>query len=163
MFSDPRFPPHDGEAVVTRIADLIGRAREAGTPVFYVQHAGGPGDELEAGTPGFAYRAAIAPEPEDSVTVKRLCNSFQDTDFDAKLKAAGITHLIVCGMQTEYCVDTAVRASYERGYKVTLVGDAHTTFDNGVVPASAIVAHHNKTLDGSFSTVRLAADIRFSG
>lgn len=161
MFTFPELPPHDGEAVVGRIAHLIERARAAGIPVFYVQHDGGDGDPLAAGTPGFRYRTELAPQPGDSVTVKRRCNSFQDTGLDAKLRAAGIGHLIVCGMQTEYCVDTAVRAAFERGYEITLVGDAHTTFDNGVIPAAAIVAHHNKTLDGGFSAVRPAAAIRF--
>lgn len=157
MFIFPELPPHDGEAVVGRIAHLIERARAAGTPVFYVQHDGGPGSELAAGSKGFAYRSEIAPQPGDSVTVKRRCNSFQDTGLDTKLREAGIGHLIICGMQTEYCVDTAVRAAFERGYEITLAEDAHTTFDNGVIPAAMIVAHHNKTLDGSFSSVRPAA------
>ncbi len=161
MFSFPGLPPHDGEAVVSRIAGLIAHARAADTPIFYVQHDGGPGNALEAGTEGFAYRSEIAPQPGDSVTVKRRCNSFQDTGLDAKLRAAGIDNLIVCGMQTEYCVDTAVRAAFERGYEITLAGDAHTTFDNGIIPAAMIVAHHNKTLDGGFSTVRPAAAISF--
>lgn len=161
MFAYPGLPPHDGEAVVGRIAHLIERARAAGTPVFYVQHDGGPGSELAAGSKGFAYRSEIAPRPGDGVTVKRRCNSFQDTGLDAKLRAAGIGHLIICGMQTEYCVDTAVRAAFERGYEITLAGDVHTTFDNGVIPAAMIVAHHNKTLDGSFSSVRPAAAISF--
>ena len=39
MFGSPNFQPHDGEVVVDRIAGLIAKARDAGTPVFFVQHS----------------------------------------------------------------------------------------------------------------------------
>ena len=97
----------------------------------------------------------------ESVTVKRHCNAFQNTDFDQTLKRADIDHLIVCGMQSEYCVDTAVRAAVERGYKVTLVSDAHTTFDTKALSGADIVAHHNTTLDGSFATLKKVKEIAF--
>ncbi|HTO61462.1 MAG TPA: isochorismatase family protein, partial [Bradyrhizobium sp.] len=58
--------------------------------------------------------------------------------------------LIITGMQTEYCVDTACRAAAALGYKVSLVEDAHTTFDSKALPAERIVAHHNATLRGAF-------------
>jgi len=154
--------PHDGEAVVGRIAGLIAKARGQGVPVFFVQHDGGPGDDFAMDKPGFAYRPEVAPQAGDSVTVKRCCNSFQQTDLDAKLRAAGIDHLTVCGMQTEYCVDTAIRAAVEHGYRVTVASDAHSTFDSAVLPGSAIIAHHNETWQGSFATLEKAADIAFS-
>ncbi len=160
MFAlDPK--PHDGEAVVTRIAELLSRARAASVPIFYVQHDGGPGNAFDKNGAGFAFRPEIAPCRGDSVTVKRRCNSFQDTDLDAKLRAADIDRLVVCGMQTEYCVDTAVRAAVERGYKVTVASDAHTTFDSKVLPAENIRAHHNETWNGSFAALKPAADVAF--
>ena len=161
MFTMPGFTPHDGEAVVARIADLLKRARESGTPVFFVQHDGGKGDPFEQGTPGFAYRPELAPRDSESVTVKRHCNSFQNTDFDQTLKRAGVDHLIVCGMQSEYCVDTAVRAAVDRGYKVTLVSDAHTTFDTKALSGAQIAAHHNATLGDSFATLAPTSGITF--
>jgi nicotinamidase-related amidase len=161
MFTTPGYTPHDGEATVARIAGLLKRARENGVPVFFVQHDGGKGDTLEAGTPAFAFRPELAPRDGESVTVKRHCSAFQNTDFDQALKHADIDHLIVCGMQTEFCVDTAVRAAYERGYKVTLVSDGHTTFDTKALSGAAIVAHHNTTLNGSFAALRTAEEIAF--
>lgn len=163
MFEFPGLPPYDGEGVVARVANLIERARSADVPIFFVQHDGGAAHPLTKDGPGFPFRTELTPGTGDDVTVKRNCNAFQDTDLDVKLRAAGIDHLIVCGMQTEHCVDTAVRAAFERGYRVTLVGDAHTTFDNGVIPAAAIVAHHNKTLSGSFAAVLPASSVRFDG
>lgn len=161
MFTTPGYTLHDGEGTVARIADLLMRARESGVPVFFVQHDGGKGDPFEQGTPGFAYRPELAPRDGEVVTVKRHCNSFQDTNFDQTLKRAGIDHLIMCGMQSEYCVDTAVRAAVERGYKVTLVSDAHTTFDTKALTGAQIVAHHNATLDGSFATLKATSGVVF--
>lgn len=161
MFNFPGYTPHDGEATVARIGGLLARARKSGAPVFFVQHDGGEGDPLAAGSPGFPFRAEVAPVAGESVTVKRRCNAFQETDFDQTLKRAGIDHLIVCGMQTEFCVDTAVRAAVERGYKVTLVSDAHTTFDTDALSAEKIIAHHNATLGSSFAALKSAEEITF--
>ena len=163
MFAFPESPPHDGAAVVERIRGLIAAARRQQKPVFFVQHDGDPGDVLAQDAPGFAYHPALTPLPGDTVSVKRYCNAFQETDLEAQLEAAGIRHLIVCGMQSEYCVDTTVRAAFERGYKITLVSDAHTTFDNPGLPAVDIVGHHNRTLEGSFATLLPAASVRFDG
>ncbi len=161
MWAFPGHSVHDGEAVVSRIGGLIARARKRGAPVFYVQHDGGPEDSFHPGKPGFPILPAIAPREDDDVTVKTRCNSFQGTDLDSKLKAAGIDHLVVCGMQSEYCVDTAVRAAVERGYNVTLVCDGHTTMDSRAFKAPDIIAHHNATLGGSFAEIRSAADVTF--
>ncbi|HTW33021.1 MAG TPA: cysteine hydrolase family protein [Rhizomicrobium sp.] len=161
MFTFPGHALHDGEAIVTRIAGLLRRARENGVPVFFVQHAGAKGDALEQGTPGFPFRPELAPHDGESVTVKRHCSAFLDTDLDQTLKRAGIDHLIVCGMQTEFCVDTAVRAAYERGYKVTLASDGHTTFNTKALTGAQIIAHHNATLGDSFATLKATSGIMF--
>ena len=64
-------------------------------------------------------------------------------------------------MQTEYCIDTNCRAAADLGYKVVLAKDAHTTFDTPVLSAAQIIAHHNRTLDGSFVELAAAGDIAF--
>jgi nicotinamidase-related amidase len=161
MFSVPAFQPFDGEAVVARIAQMIAAARASGTAIFFVQHDGGPGHPLSAECAGFPFREEVAPRTNDIVIVKRRCSAFQDTALEEKLRAAGIDSVIVCGMQTEYCVDTAVRAAFERGFAVTLVADAHTTGDTAVLHAKDIVAHHNATLT-NFAAVVPAAEIGFT-
>jgi nicotinamidase-related amidase len=161
MFANPASPPHEGEAIVARTAGLIERARAAGTPVIYVQHDGGPSNPLALGKPGFPFRPELAPRPEDPVVVKHHCSAFQDTELAEILALRGIDHLTICGMQTEFCVDTSCRAAYERGFKVTLVSDAHTTFDGPVLPAEAIIRHHNALLGDGFVRLRDAEGIQF--
>jgi nicotinamidase-related amidase len=161
MFGEPDYPPHEGEAVVDRIAALIDRARVAGTPIFFVQHSGDQDDSLFPGKPGFPFHDKLAPRDSDDVTVKTKSSAFHGTDFDARLKKVGIDHLIVTGMQSEDCVDSAVRGAYERGYKVTLVSDAHSTFNTKVAKAKDIIAIQNDTMAGSFAAVKPASEIAF--
>ena len=161
MFGVPEFKVHDPDGTVGRIRDLLDAARAKDSPVIFVQHDGGAGHPLAAGEPGFAFVAPLAPRLTETVVVKTNCNAFQGTDLDAIMRAAGIDHLIVCGMQTQYCVDTAVRAAVERGYRVSLVADGHTTGDTPALSGEAIIGHHNETLNGSFAAVRPAAMISF--
>jgi nicotinamidase-related amidase len=161
MFLEPGLAPLDGEAVVERIAGLIARARESATPVFFIQHDGGLQSPFHPGKPGFAFHEKLAPRPDDDVTVKRYGSAFKETDLDAKLKEAGIGTLIICGMQSEYCVDSAVRGAAERGYDVVLVADGHSTFDTPVLKAPAIIAHENLTLGDSYARVMPASAVDF--
>ena len=153
--------PFRGDAVVARIAGLIAKARQGGVPVFYVQHDGGPGDECDRNGPGFPFHPAVAPLPGDSVTVKHYNSGFYNTDLDAKLKAAGIDTLVICGMQTEYCVDATVRSAFERGYRVTVAADAHTTVDSEILPAATIIAHTQHVWNGRYARLKSAEEIQF--
>ena len=161
MFITPGYAPHEGEAVVDRIADLIARARDARVPVYFVQHDEGPNSDLHPGKPGFPFVAKLTPRSTDDVTVKHHGSAFHDTYLDAKLRKAGIDSLVICGMQSEYCVDAAVRSAKEHGYKVTLVADGHSTFDTKVLKAKDIIAHENETLNGSYAAVVPLAEIGF--
>jgi len=163
MWEHPDYPPYDGDGVVARIAEVIGKARAADVPVMYVQHhaVGEPRHPLMPGKPGFPFHDAIAPRPGDDITVKHKSSVFHDTDFDAKLKKAGIDHLVITGMQSEYCVNSAIRGAYERDYKITLVSDAHSTGDTRAAKAKDIIAIQNDTTRGSFGDVIPAAEVTF--
>ena len=163
MFAFPEMQPYDGEATVARIAGILDRARAAGTPIFFVQHAGEVGHPLEPGTAGFPFHKSLTPQPAETVIEKRHCNAFQETELEGVLRNADIESLVVTGMQSNYCVDTFVRAAKERGFAIRLVSDGHTTFDTPILTAEQIIAHHNHTLEDSFATLVGADDICFSG
>lgn len=161
MWENPDYPPYDGDGVLARIAALIVKARASKTPIMYVQHHGAGNHPFQPGKPGFPFHDKIAPQAGDDVTVKNNSSAFHDTDLDAKLKRAGIDHLVVTGMQSEYCVDSAIRGAHERGYHVTLVSDAHSTGDTSVAKAETIVAIQNNTMAGDFAKVIPAAEVEF--
>jgi nicotinamidase-related amidase len=141
----------------------VSKRWEDGLPVVFAQHDGGAGDVLAEGAPGFALRPELAPRAGEAVVVKRFCSAFQGTTLGQVLAGQAIDRVIVCGLQSEFCVDTTCRAAFERGLKVTLVSDAHTTFDNAVLPAEAIRRHHTATLGGAFAKLVAAAEVRFGG
>ncbi|WEX86008.1 cysteine hydrolase [Sinorhizobium garamanticum] len=158
----PERQPHIDAALdetVIRLRALQEKARIAGVPVVLVQHDGPPEHRLAVGTPGWAIRDEIAPAENDVVVHKKSCDSFFDTDLAERLKERSVTHLIIGGCMSQFCVDTTVRRAVTLGYDVTLVADGHMTADSGSLPFPAIVAHHNETLDG-FDAGRAKVSVR---
>lgn len=51
-------------------------------------------------------------------------SAFHQTDLDQILRAQGIHTLVVCGVTTEVCVHTTVRAATDHGYHCITVADA---------------------------------------
>ncbi|NMC12554.1 MAG: hypothetical protein GYA34_06690 [Chloroflexi bacterium] len=47
-------------------------------------------------------------------------------------------------------MDTTCRRAYSLGYDVTLIKDAHSTWNTDVLEAPQIIAHHNQVLEGWF-------------
>jgi nicotinamidase-related amidase len=160
MFEAPDLQPHDGVAAVGRMRGILERARARGIPVFFVQHDGGEGDPLAANSTGFPFVPELAPKATEPVTVKQERDAFKATNLEEKLRKAGVEHLVVCGMQTEMCVEAAVRAAADRGFAVTLVSDAHTTFDTPELPAARIIAERNEELS-AVATVIPSAEVAF--
>jgi nicotinamidase-related amidase len=146
------YAAHDITAVVERINGLSQRARAAGLPVVLVQHEEAQGP-MQAGSAGWALAPDLQISPTDLSVRKRTPNSFHETGLDALLKARGVDRLVICGLQTEFCVDTTVRQALPLGYAVVLAADGHSTCDD-VLTAPQAIAHHNRTLGffGGFGT-----------
>jgi nicotinamidase-related amidase len=160
MFSQEQVP-HDGEAVLRRVSDLLGRAREQGVAVLHVRHDGGQGDALKRGTAGWEIHPAVAPQGTEPVIDKDRCSAFDRSDLHARLSARGIDRLIVAGMQTEFCIDTNCRAAHALGYSVVLASDGHTTFDTPSLTAAQVVEHHTRILHwGGFVEPVACAEVR---
>lgn len=163
MFETPGLPPFEGDRVLETIAGLIASARELKVPVHYVQHTTeGTGSEFEAESHNWLIHPTITPQQGDTISLKSSYDAFWKTDLDAILKEMGAKRLVLCGLQTECCVDTTVRSALAHGYESVLIGDGHTSYDNGVLTGEQIVAHHNQTLNRRFCTVVMAADFSFS-
>jgi nicotinamidase-related amidase len=155
----------DIERVIERINDLAAKARAAGVPVVLIQHEEDAGP-LRCGTEGWQLDARLMVRPEDIRVRKTATDSFHRTELHELLQSRGVSDLVVCGLQSEFCVDSTVRGALAHGYPVTLVADGHSTLDNGILSAARISAHHTATLAniGSFGprvTATAAAEIHF--
>lgn len=66
----------------------------------------------------------LAPRDGDIVVDKTRFDAFLNTPLDPILRHLGVRNLTVCGIITNFCVETTVRAAFVRDYVVTLLGDA---------------------------------------
>ncbi|WP_346837459.1 isochorismatase family protein [Microbulbifer sp. SAOS-129_SWC] len=143
--------PWQAAQVMERAVALVAAARASEAPVVFVKDR-----RVE---PDGALDADLQVLPGDLVVEKSFCDTFLHTPLDQWLRDRGVTRLVVCGMQTDYCIDTSCRRAASLGYTVELVREAHTTFDHESLPAEQIIAHHNRILrnfpagDGSVRTV----------
>ena len=156
-----RRPLHDAEAFLGRVSHLLTQARARGLPVLHIRHGGGPGHLLAQGSEGWLHHPAVAPLPGEVIIDKRHSSGFQGTRLQECLDQARIRHVFVAGIQTEMCVDSTCRAAVALGYRVTLVSDAHSTFDSPILPAAQIIAHHNHTLGNGFVDLAATAEVNF--
>ena len=69
----------------------------------------------------------IAPTDDEMVFRKTSSNVFISANIDYVLRNLGVRSLIVAGIMTDQCVESAVRDACDLGYLVTLVIDACTT------------------------------------
>src|SRR3954468_21857298 len=134
---------HDRDAVVSRIGALVDRARAADVPVVWVQHSS---DDLPRESDGWQYVPELVRRDDEPLVHKTYGDSFEDTDLEEALAAAGGGHLVVTGAQSDACIRSTIHGAFTRGYDVTLVGDAHTTEDLstwGAPPPDQVIAHTN--------------------
>jgi len=69
----------------------------------------------------------IAPGDDEMIFRKTSSSVFISTNIDYVLRNLGTRSLIVTGIMTDQCVESAVRDACDLGYLVTLVTDACTT------------------------------------
>ena len=135
----------ESERVIERINSVARKMRTAGCPVVMIQHEsqGGP---LDFGTEGWKLADGLETQPTDVFVRKKATDSFHQTALHELLQERGVKNLVICGMQSEFCVDTTTRRALALQYPVVLVADGHSTLDNNVLSAAQISAHHNETL-----------------
>ena len=135
----------DSNHVIGRINTVSAKARAAGAVVVFIQQESTSGF-LEYGTEAWQLAHGLHVEPADLRIRKTTPDAFHHTELEDTLKQRAIADLVICGMHTEFCVDTTTRRALALGYPVILVADAHTTESKDHLSAAQIILHHNNTL-----------------
>jgi len=135
----------DAERIVNNVARTVERARAAGVPVIWVQHAD---DELAQGSPEWQWVPELVPADGELRIYKGFNSSFEQTELEDELAKLGATHVVLAGAATNWCIRATAYGALERGYDLTLVKDAHTTgtmeFEDGtVIEAANIIKELN--------------------
>jgi nicotinamidase-related amidase len=79
---------------------------------------------LIRGERGHDFVDEVEPESGEIVLDKPGYSAFERTDLEPVLASRGITQLILCGITTEVCVSSTLRAAVDRGYRCVTVSDA---------------------------------------
>jgi nicotinamidase-related amidase len=114
----------DSNRIISNVATVVDRARQNNIPVIWVQHSD---DELSHGSPAWAWVPELAPADGEPRIDKHFNSSFEDSGLDDELERLGITHLVLAGAATNWCIRATAYGALDRGYDLTLVQDAHTT------------------------------------
>ena len=120
--------------VTARARALIDAFRARSLPVVLINVAGtAPGrteqpPRLRGALPdGFTdFLPELDPQPNDIVVTKRTWGAFAGTDLETRLRAVGVTQVVVAGVATGTGVEATARQAYELGFNVTLAIDAMT-------------------------------------
>jgi len=136
---------HDCAGTIDRINSVTRRARAAGVPVIFIQHESRSG-YLEHGSADWQLATGLQVEPADLRVRKTTPDAFLGTDLLALLQEREVQELVVCGMHSEFCVDTTTRKALALGYPVVLIADGHTSAGNEALSPLQVIAHHNATL-----------------
>jgi nicotinamidase-related amidase len=70
----------------------------------------------------------LAPAEDEIILPKGSSSVFVSTNIDYLLRNLGIRQLVISGVVTDQCVESAVRDACDLGYLVTLVTDACATY-----------------------------------
>lgn len=172
-FMEPTLPgiPYleDSARVRAAVERTIIAAREVGTAVVYTQHAlraGGqdvphwlrdqiPTGWMVRGSEATEIWPTLAPEPDEPVVVKNRFDSFLHTELDQVLRLRGAERLLICGILTNYCVETTAIAAMQRDYKVIVFSDATEAMSADI---------HSRALDDMMSyTIEVKSTAEFFG
>jgi nicotinamidase-related amidase len=150
---------------VARIADLLRAFRQRRLPVFHIRHEGTkPDSSFLPDRTGYAVKEEARELLGEPVLVKRVNSSFIGTDLEARLRAAGIKTVVICGATTNHCVETTTRMAGNLGFETRLVRDATWTFervgpDGDLHSAEDIHAMTLSNLNGEFAQIVTTAEI----
>lgn len=145
-------PVYKASEKIKSIQSIIHKARAKNIPIIYVQH-NEHGSEFENGTDTWQIFAGIKPQVNDTVIQKTESDSFYETPLKDVLEHNQIDQLVIVGMQTEYCVNATSTRAVELGFDVTLIKDAHSTWNSDEQSAIEIINMHNNKWINSMSLI----------
>jgi nicotinamidase-related amidase len=135
----------ESDRVILNVARAVARARAERVPVVWVQHSD---EEMVHGSPSWQWVPELIPADGEAVIHKVFNSAFEQTDLEEELARLGTTHVVLAGAATNWCIRATAYGALDRGYDLTLLGDAHTTgtleLDDGTkIEASKVIDELN--------------------
>jgi nicotinamidase-related amidase len=140
---------YERDAKIANMSKAIDKARAESIPVIWVQHSD---EELVLESADWEITPELTPLPSEPKVRKTFRSSFEGTNLEEVLEGLGVSHLFICGAETNNCVRHTSHTALEKGYDVTLISDAHTTtgfeWDGYIVDAARVIDEQNTNFMG---------------
>jgi nicotinamidase-related amidase len=137
------------DSKVANMAEAVRKARAASIPVIWVRHSA---EDLPLNTDGWQIVPELVPLEGEPIIEKKFRSTFVETNFEEVLAQLKISHLYICGAETNNCVRHTSMSGLESGYDITLIADAHTTtgfeWNGFVVDAASTIDEQNTNFMG---------------
>jgi ureidoacrylate peracid hydrolase len=129
------------DSMIEQLIRLVSMCEQAGIPAFYTQqlydrsHLNNlqkeqydlDGKLITCDINGDGYKFYAINPPPDRVFPKYNYNIFSNNELRRELEASGVKTLIVTGVSTQICVETAIRNGFDLGYKIVVPRDLVAT------------------------------------
>ncbi len=150
--------PHDAATVIGNARTLADAFRKNGMPVFLVHVVASDADRLRPVTDQQPWSGSgqqrpkdwadivpeLGPKENDVVIAKRQWGAFYGTELDLQLRRRGLSTIVLCGISTNFGVESTARFAYEYGYQQIFAEDAM---------AARSVEEHSNALNYTFKRI----------
>lgn len=147
-FPEGFYPLVNPEQASMQAAKLLKYFRDNGELVVHVKHATKKDSLINKN---------VAPIEGEKIFTKHYANSFHETGLLVYLRENQVKQVVICGMQTQMCVEATARAAADYGFDVIVIGDACATRDivykGDTVKAADVHASTLGSLEGYYGKV----------
>jgi len=151
--------PFDTKNFIINTKAIIQHFRDQNIEVIFIRHSEDEG-LLAMGSDNWQVYHELKPQENEKIFNKYYNSIFKDTELKEYLNRKNITDLTFVGMQVEFCIDTSVKVGFEYGYKITIVEDAISTFDNIHLSADQILSFYKEKIwRNRFAQLRTTKEI----
>lgn len=137
--------PYDAKNLIANTKAIIQHFRDQNIEVIFIRHSENEG-LLATGSDNWHVYHELKPQGNEKIFNKYYNSIFKDTGLKEYLNRKNITDLTFVGMQVEFCIDTSVKVGFEYGYKITIIEDGISTFDNEYLPADKILSFYKEKI-----------------
>ncbi len=135
---DRQTAPHGVADVIQNASRLADAFRKNAMPVFLVHVVASDKDRLKPTADEQPWSAGrmpddfsdfvqqLGPKDSDIIITKKQWGAFYGTDLELQLRRRGIHTVVLCGIATNYGVESTARFAYEYGYQQIFAEDAMT-------------------------------------
>ena len=151
--------PYNAKNFISNTKAIIQHFRDQNIEVIFIRHSEDEG-LLATDSNNWQVYHELKPQENEKIFNKYYNSIFKDSELKEYLDSKSITDLTLVGMQVEFCIDTSVKVGFEYGYKITIVEDAISTFDNIHLSANQILSFYKEKIwRNRFAQLRTTKEI----